>query len=497
MYSWGPLVEKIHRAVLFKELRIAVTFPRPGGLPGPIRSGIPLTLRNVNDFVPEKQKMDQGIDELRKLGFILSSQGKLTASMKCTKEAFERAFNTELKQFRLDTKENYSFYSFYLPAKRAPWRPLPILQGLIDGAHIQWPHIYMAPVPSVKPPKVNYYHLNVPKGVVDRLNATQLHAKGVTGKDIRVAMIDSGFAHESHPFFAANGYKSTVFLAGDAVDKTKDLLGHGTGESANFFSIAPHADFIGIKIASDDLAEMLNASPASMLDGFITARNQNPHIISISIASDLRDPKSTEQCSQLREDLIAVQAEILHAVGSGITVVAAAGNGQFGFPGMMPDVISVGGVYVAQKDKMQASDWASAFESKIYPGRHVPDVCGLVGLKRDRYIMLPVQPGCIMDLLVSAGDQTKSDDGWAAFSGTSAAAPQVAGVCALLKAQNPGLTPSDTKAVLRRTAKSVKRGHSNKDSSDDGRTPLPAAGLGEDGATGAGLVDAFRAWKQV
>jgi len=117
------------------------------------------------------------------------------------------------------------------------------------------------------------------------------------------------------------------------------------------------------------------------------------------------------------------------------------------------------------------------------------------------YIMLPIPAGCEIDHETAApndppGDGTAVDDGWGVFSGTSAAAPQLAGVCALLIEKNPGLTPADIKAVLRRTSRDVLVGHANPSSSDDFQTPQKA-GPGDDGATGAGLVDAFAAWKQV
>src|SRR5207249_3135224 len=147
---------------------------------------------------------------------------------------------------------------------------------------------------------------------------------------------------------------------------------------------------------------------------------------------------------------------------------------------------------------MQASDYASAFESKIYSGRHVPDFCGLVGLlPHASYIMLPIPPGCDIDRETSAdGDETTPSDGWGVFSGTSAAAPQLAGVCALLLEKNPNLRASDIKAILRRTARDVLVGHANPASSDDLQSPLQAS-PGDDGATGAGLVDAFAAWQQL
>jgi subtilisin family serine protease len=392
---------------------------------------------------------------------------------------------------------------------------------LIDDAYIQWPQIYMArkkspssrkkvaskgsavggqALPSVKPPKLRYFYLEMPQDVACLLNATPVHRAGTTGEGIRVVMIDTGFAHGSHPFFAAHGFKSTVDLAPGAVNDKTDIFGHGTGESTNIFSVAPGATFIGVKVDNDEDPRRR----ASMLEGFQTALQHQPHIISISKGSDLRDEKSGKQLAELPGSLAALEAEIQAAVASGIIVVLSAGNGEFSFPGMMPDVISVGGVFVDRHGNRQASDLASAFDSKIYPGRHVPDFCGLVGMKDpkdfippyDNYIMLPVPARCDIDFFQAGpGDGSRPDDGWAAFSGTSAAAPQIAGVCALLKAKNPNLTPSDIKAVLRRTARDVLVGHSNPDSSDNG---IPQqAGPGDDGATGAGLVDAFRAWQQV
>ena len=110
---------------------------------------------------------------------------------------------------------------------------------------------------------------------------------------------------------------------------------------------------------------------------------------------------------------------------------------------MMPNVISAGGVFEDRAGNMESSDYASAFDSKIYSGRHVPDFCGLVGmLPHASYIMLPVPSGCEIDHEVSApddgeGDGTAVDDGWGVFSGTSAAAPQTGGSLCLAVGEEP------------------------------------------------------------
>jgi len=272
MYAWGPVIQKLRggkSAVPSEELRVAVTFHRPDGGHGPTKSDVPLTLANVKEFVPEAKKMHQGIDELSKLGFKPTGRGRLTASMKCGRELFENVFKTKLEEFQLDIEENYAFHSFYFPTQYAPWTP--ILDQLIDDVYIQWPHMYMARVPSANPPDVNYFHLDMPEGVAFRLNATKLHENGMAGEGIRVVMIDTGFEHTSHHFFSANGYKSKVVLAGDAVDVKKDSVGHGTGQSANIFSLAPRAEFIGVKIGTDEFNDIWKMNPASMLEGFYKA----------------------------------------------------------------------------------------------------------------------------------------------------------------------------------------------------------------------------------
>jgi hypothetical protein len=85
------------------------------------------------------------------------------------------------------------------------------------------------------------------------------------------------------------------------------------------------------------------------------------------------------------------------------------------------------------------------------------------------------------------GDETATNDGWAAFSGTSAAAPQIAGVCALIRQACPGLTPVQVRDILKSTARDVTTGVSH------GNTGGHAAAVGPDLATGHGLVDANKA----
>lgn len=498
------------------ELRIAVTFKRAGGPEGPTTFSPPLSLLSAGQFQPDPLAVDRAIAYLSRLGFRPTRRGKLTVSIRGKRDLFERTFGTNLSEVRLDSRLDYAFQSFYYPPQGSPFSLPSDISDIVDDAYIQWPHIYMGarakkrPVrkspktvrraaaagPPANPPQVDYFHLNVPDDVAKLLRADQVQKAGITGKGVRVAMVDTGFAH-SHPYFAGKNYISSVDLAPHAINDATDPNGHGTGESANLFAVAPGITFIGIKVDNDDDPR----NGASMLEGFQQALAHNPQIISLSMGYDLRAGDGT-QASVLPNSMAALEAEIQAAIARGIIVVFSAGNGHFSFPGMMPNVISAGGVFVDRQGGMQASDYASAFPSKVYPGRFVPDFCGLVGmLPHASYIELPVPPGCEIDRETSnpndgqPGDGTASDDGWGVFSGTSAAAPQLAGVCALLLEKNPGLTPSDVKSILRRTARSVTTGAANPASSDTGIGE--PAGPGDTGATGAGLIDAMAAFRQV
>ena len=466
------------------ELRIAVTFKRPHDGLGPTKFNGRVSARSVMSLAPDPLDVDRALLELHRRGFQTTVRGKLTASVRGTRQQFEKLFGTQLAAVKLDPGQAAQFHSFYFPPPEAPWDPQPAVTQMIDDAYIQWPHLYMArrnaprrpagrraaangnagavPLagrrPAATPPAIQNFHLTVPGDVARLVNALPIHLAGTTGRGVRIAMVDSGFDH-SHPFFAAHGFESTVALAPGATNRRTDPNGHGTGESANVFAIAPGATFIGVKVDNDTNPEL----GASLLEGFQEALRHNPRIISVSLGFDLREENSNRPLTTLPNSLVALEAEIEAAVAAGTIVVFSAGNGHYAFPGQMKEVISAGGVFVDATGHMRASDYASAFLSRIYSGRAVPDFCGLVGLLPNAdYIMLPIPSGCEIDREGAAHD---------------------------------GTTASDLKAVLKRTAHDVSDGRANPASDPAGRGLPARAGL--DGATGAGLVDAFAAFRQV
>ncbi|MFG1942104.1 S8 family serine peptidase [Nonomuraea sp. NPDC048826] len=337
--------------------------------------------------------------------------------------------------------------------------------GLLAGVAIEEPRFLCQ---SPAGPATGYWHLSVPADVAHKLRADTAHQSRNTGTDVRVALVDSGYYR--HPYFTGKGYKPvTTVLAPGSANPAADEYGHGTAMAALILAVAPKAQLTVVK-----------STAANTIEAFKTAVAQSPHVICFSWAgNNVNGPLSGAD--------ILLADEIAQAVANGIAVVCPAGNGQHAFPGQHPDVISVGGAHLDEDGNLRASDYASGFTSAIFPGRQVPDVAGLVGLRPNAsYIMLPTQPGSDLDQVwFGRADGTKPDDGWAVFSGTSAAAAQTAGVCALIRSSWPGIRPRRMRKILKSTARDVTAGRGY-----NAPGMNHAAAVGADDATGSGLVDA-------
>ena len=440
---------------------------------GPIDSDM------VENFMSDDDLINRCAQALADAGFQVLGASPYTINIAAPISTYERAFNTSITAHELPTLKNLGVMdtaTFFSTEDTSRFGLIPTtgtaFEDLIEGVAIEVPRYYFAA--NALAPKKAYWHLAVPHDVSLGCNADKAHRGGITGKGVKVSMVDSG--HFAHPFFAARGYRvHPVTLGPGTVNAAVDDNGHGTAESANIFAVAPDAELSPVKM-----------NFANSLGAFNAAVTLAPDIITCSWGSDVRT-------ASLGAADMALAVSVADAVARGITVVFSAGNGHFGFPGQHPDVISAGGVFMDAAGALRASDYASGFTSLVYAGRNAPDLCGLVGMKpKAAYIMLPLQPGCAIDAALAGGvhpngDETANNDGWAAISGTSAAAPQLAGTAALIKQACPRLTPAEVRDIMVRTAIDVTTGNCNTSSSG------AAAGPGTDLATGAGLVDAHAA----
>lgn len=435
------------------------------------------------NFTSEEEVITRAVNRLRDAGFQILQVSSMTINIAGSQTTYERAFNTKLvaEERSVIKPGGVQDTGTFIDCPDTEMSGLIATAGstmgdLIEGVAIEEPMYAMGP--SMFAPHKAYWHLDVPAGISLGCNADKAHRSGITGKGIKVAMVDSGWY--KHPFFVNRGYRAAPVLLGPgAAFPLKDESGHGTGESANIFACAPDIELLPVKINFFNSLGAFNAAVAL-----------HPHIITCSWGGD------TLTSTTLSAPNLALAASIAAAVASGITVIFSAGNGHVGFPGQHPDVISAGGVYMAVDESLRASNYASGFNSVIYPNRRVPDLSGLVGMSPGaNYIMLPLEPGDQIDVAKAGGvfpngDETANNDGWAAFSGTSAAAPQLAGVAALIKQACLNLTPKQIKTIMMKTARDVTTGNCNGTALNRGGI---ASVVGPDASTGNGLVDAHKA----
>jgi serine protease AprX len=287
-----------------------------------------------------------------------------------------------------------------------------------------------------------------------------------------VAVVDTGFY--PHPYYAARNLKMTAVPTASAPNPATDTYGHGTAITYNVFAVAPEVEVFGFQ----------QTDPPQ--DAIEDAADFGVDIISCSWGYD-------------REQIFPIlQASLLSVIAEGKIVLFAAGNGHYAWPGSEPDVLSVGGVFWNEQQKLEASNYASGYMSGMFPNRRVPDISGLCGqLPRAVYVIMPTQPGNVMDrdlggVAFPDGDGTARDDGWVGASGTSSATPQIAGVVALMleKARGKGITlaAQDVKNILIATCAPISLGNN--------AMGFPAIGQ-PNNAVGYGLVDATAALARI
>ena len=305
-----------------------------------------------------------------------------------------------------------------------------------------------------QPPRLQEHHIRMPHQLARILRASSVHSQGVTGRRIRIAVIDSGFY--PHPYYVSRGYKIRYVPTSKEPSPHIDHYGHGTAHLSSLFAIAPAAEVLAIKCMDRDPSEAIEE-----------ALKLKPHILNCAWGFNI--DHSELGGAGVPESYLRIHQLLLKAIAQGITVIASAGNGQNAFPACMPEVIAAGGVYYGSGGNFSSSDASSRFESTIFPGRKVPDVCGVVGnLPHGRLLLLPVPPRSRLTrqnspfAMIAASDiaaltAMTEVEGWAMFSGTSAATAMVSGAVALMLEGNPALTPLQIRQCLIKSARSVTR----------------------------------------
>jgi subtilisin family serine protease len=250
----------------------------------------------------------------------------------------------------------------------------------------------------------------------------------LNGKDVGVAVIDTG-VDVRRPLLAGR-----LKLKSDVTSVPYAAGIHGTLIAGIIADLAPRASLLSIQACLPHSLQAISArcSTVTLTKALDLALQKKARIINLSLGVP---------ASRLVERLIR------QGVNSGAVVIAAAGNGgvnaNASFPASLDVVIAVTAVDVTQALYTFAS--------------HGP----FVDLAAPGVDILSAAPGG-RELL---------------FSGTSAAAPHVSAVAALLLQKSRALTPAGAQQVLENAAQDL-------------------GPRGKDPAFGSGLVDAYRAMSQ-
>ena len=420
-----------------------------------------ISLGTIQEFLPEDSTRRNVMNRLWSLGFeVFPSSGPIV-SARGPVRLFSDVFTVQLvkrvrKTPRPDSRRVDVRTSLETLDNRGIRPSAAVPQTLMVGL-AQLPELATPSLPQDETGR----HLHLPGDIAQLTRASAAHRQALatgdraTGSGVTVAVIDGGFPQ--HPFLEEHGYRVTRIAATDTSDPEIASSGHGIGMLAGLFACAPDVTALAVKwgenpiVALDAVMDYGGVQVASLSWGFDQGRR---HALPTS-----------------PDTLLMMQTRILEMIAAGVTVVAAAGNGERFFPAMMPDVIAVGGVTVDDDDGLLAWEGASSFTSLIYSGRRVPDLCGIA-----TRALIPTRAG-------TAAPGWRSADG-----ATSLATAQVAGVSALLLQKKPTLRPNEVRDHLMHSATDVEQGKT---------AAKNVAAKGDDLATGAGLVNALDALTSV
>jgi type VII secretion-associated serine protease mycosin len=314
--------------------------------------------------------------------------------------------------------------------------------GLVGG-----PSVALA-APKPCPAPVGTSPVIAEPGVAQqRLQPRRLHRLSA-GRGVTVAVLDSG-VDRRHPQLGERVLTGRDFLRSDPDGATQDCNGHGTAVASlvaagpvagtDFVGLAPEARILPVRISEQDVVDDQRTgstvTPEKFAEAIRWAVDQKAGVLNLSVV--------------LYTDAPAVRSAVEYAVSRNVVVVAAVGN---------------------RGDKQNPRPWPAGYPGVLGVGAVGPD-SGWPSFSQHGDFVDVVAPG--VDVPAAAPNGA----GHQRATGTSFAAPFVAGTAALVRARFPELTAAQV--VDRITA-----------------TADPAPVGGPDPRYGHGIVNPYRALTQ-
>ena len=247
------------------------------------------------------------------------------------------------------------------------------------------------------------------------LNIQTAKSMGLTGNGIKIAILDTGI-NLDHPDLKISGGQSFV----EGISTFDDDFGHGThvagiiaaqDNEIGTIGVAPDSQIYSVKV----LNKFGEGVQSNVIAGINWAIEQQMDVINLSITS--------QQGSYLLKEALQ------KAYDKGIIIVAASGNYPTNniegtdvlYPARYPSVIAVGSIDENLK-KSSFSYYGNSLDF-VAPGEKI----------RSTYI-------------------ENSDFGYSELTGTSMAAPYVAGIAALYMQQYPMMSNVEIRHLMQRNA---------------------------------------------
>ncbi|WP_414582468.1 S8 family peptidase [Scytonema sp. PCC 10023] len=267
---------------------------------------------------------------------------------------------------------------------------------------------------------------------LDTIQAPEVWAKGYTGKNVVVAVLDSGVDY-THADLNDNIWRNRGEIFGNGIDDDRngyvddvigwnfvgnnnnpmDYEGHGThvagiiAAERNEFGttgVAYNSQIMPIKVVD----EKGSGTQKNIAQGIVYAANNGADVINLSLGGGY----SSE-----------IEQAIRYATQRGATVVMAAGNEGAGTP-----------IYPAAL----ATDWGIAVGA-IDQYRYMANLSNRAG--SDSRLNYVVAPGVNIYSTIPGNK-------YGYLNGTSMATPYVSGVAALMLSANPTLTPNQVRQII-------------------------------------------------
>jgi hypothetical protein len=294
---------------------------------------------------------------------------------------------------------------------------------------------------------------------VDGLNLIrqpQVAAQGVVGTGTVVAVLDTRVdtSNPNFPTCTAQGSAQSCVVASppDFSGNPEPDTSHGTNVAAIILAVAPDTRIAALSVVGAGCDGASDSALIAAVNWCIQQKRTGLNLVAMNLSLGTQDGFSAP-CPN--HDLM-ITAVIANAKAANILTVISAGNsgqaGEIAWPACIPGVVSVGAVYDAKH-----CDWGLASflcdQGWCVQQQCTDGVSRCVGSCNDRGTIVPDQIACFSNrapFLTLFAPGVFITAAGIPESGTSQAAPFVAGAAAVLRAEFPGESVDQT--VFRMTS---------------------------------------------